>query len=287
MTCKSDSAALRSDASLRLRPHALSARTADQSRLTLRREARAEARARLCLRNVHPSWEKAFSPFVPALDDSESLHADPSRTSLAIPDRLAGDQPDRSFHASRRALRALPTAARTTRRAARRHRWNMVGHRDRRLARRPRPRASAATEIRAAGRRADDSKARLPGDRSPQPRPDFQRSALAQPRSALSALPHNARRSRTSAPPVVERFSAARFGRPLHRALQLAVTVRCRKGVARPLGAGPRTWAGSALRVVHLKSGGRCWDGCRCFGAQHDRRLPDPRSNRVATLPRR
>jgi hypothetical protein len=223
--------------------HALSARAGDQSRSILRREARAEGSARMCLRSVHPSWQTSFSPFVLALDDSESLHADPSGTSLALSDRLAGDQPDRALHPSRRALRALPSAARTSCGAARRLRWYMVGHRDRRLARRSRSPASTAADVRTIRRRPDDPKARVPGYRSSQPRSDVQRSALAQPRSALSALPHDPRRPRTPAPPVVECVPASRLGRSFHRAIQLAAVAGCRIRRERQRRAELRTWA--------------------------------------------
>ena len=274
-----------SGASLRL--IALSARTDDRFSSALSSGARARACARMCLGSVHLSRQTSLSPFVPALDDSESSHADPSGTSLALPDRLAGDQPDRALHPSGRALRALPSAARTPRRAARRHGRNMVGHRDRCLARRSRSPASAAADVRTTGRRPDDPKARLPGDRSSQSRPDVQRSALAQPRSALSALPHDPRRSRTSAPPVVECVPAARLGRSFHRAVQLAAVAGCRIPQGRQRRAEPRMWAGVPSRVADLKRGGRFQHGCRISGAQHDQRLPQSRDPRVATVARR
>lgn len=272
-------------ASLRL--FALSARTDDLFSSTLSRGARARACARMCLGSVHPSRQTSLSPFVPALDDSESSHADPSGTSLALPDRLAGDQPDRALHPSGRALRALPSAARTPRRAARRHGRNMVGHRNRCLARRSRSPASAAADVRTAGRRPDDPKARLSGDCSSQSRPDVQRPALAQPRSALSALPHDPRRSRTSAPPLVECVPAARLGRSFQRAVQLAAVAACRISQVRQLRAELRMWAGVPSRVADLKRGGRFQHGCRISGAQHDQRLPQSRDPRVATVARR
>ena len=270
-----------------LRPHALSLRTDDQFRLTLSRKARAKGCARMCLRSVHPPWQTSFSPFVLELDDSESSHADPSGTSLALPDRLAGDQPDRALHPSRRALRALPSAARTPRRAARRYGRNVVGHRNCRLARRSRSPASAAADVCATGRRPDDPKARLPGDRSSQSRPDVQRSALAQPRSALSALPHDPRRSRTSAPPVVECVPAARLGRSFHRAVQLAAVAGCRVPRARQRRAAPCMWVGLPSRAADLQRGGRFRYGCRSSGAQHDQRPPQSRDARVAPAARR
>ena len=285
MTC--EGGVRRPASSVSPRPHALSARTDDRFRSTLSREARAEVGARMCLRSVHRLWHTSFSPFVPKLDDSESVHADPSGTPLALPDRLAGDQPDRALHPSRRALRALPPAARTARRAARRNGRNVVGHRDRRLARRSRSPASAAADVRATGRRPDDAKARLPGDRSSQPRPDVQRSALAQPRSALSALPHDPRRSRTSAPPVVECVPAARLGRSFHRAVQLAAVAGCRVPRARQQRAAPCMWVGLPSRAADLQRGGRFRHGCRSSGVQHDQRLPQPRDARVATAARR
>ena len=270
-----------------LRPQALSARTDDRFRSTLSRGARAKACTCMCLGSVHLSRQTSLSPFVPALDDSESSHADPSGTSLALPDRLAGDQPDRALHPSGRALRALPSAAWTPRRAARRHRRNMVGHRDRCLARRSRSPASAAADVRTTGRRPDDPKARLPGDRSSQSRPDVQRSALAQPGSALSPLPHDPRRSRTSAPPVVECVPAARLGRSFHRAVQLAAVAGRRIPQDRQRRAEPCLWAGSASRVADIQSGGRFQHGCRSSGAQHDQRPPQSRDARVAPAARR
>lgn len=270
-----------------LRPQALSARTDDRFRSTLSRGARAKACTCMCLGSVHLSRQTSLSPFVPALDDSESSHADPSGTSLALPDRLAGDQPDRALHPSGWALRALWSAARTPRRAARRHGRNMVGHRDRCLARRSRSPASAAADVRTTGRRPDDPKARLPGDRSSQSRPDVQRSALAQPRCALSALPHDPRRSRTSAPPMVECVSAARLGGSFYRAVQLAAVAGCRIPRARQRRAEPRMRAGVPSRVADRQRGGRFRRSCRSSGAQHDQCPPQPTDARVATFARR
>lgn len=66
-----------------------------------------------------------------------------------------------------------------------------------------------------------DPAAGLSRDRASQPRSDFQRSALAQPRSALPALPHDPRRGRASSMPLVERLSPARYRRPFLRSVQL------------------------------------------------------------------
>lgn len=175
--------------------------------------------------------KELFSPFVLTTNDSESGDADPSRTSLALPDRLAGDQQDRPLQARRRPLRALPTSAWSSRRAARGHRWHLVGCRDRRLARRPRPAASPATGVCAPRRHSADPQARLSGNRAPQPRPDVQRPALAQSRGFMPAVPHDPRRSRTPPAPLVECLPSPRVGRPLHRALRLAAhNARSRAG---------------------------------------------------------
>lgn len=268
---------------LRLRSRAIALLVDQPSRLSLPREACATACMSFRLESVGPSEKEALSPFVPAQNDSDSLHADPSGTSLALPDRLAGDQPDRTLHSSWRAVRALPTATWVPCRAARRHGWDMVGHRDRSLARRSRLPASAATDVRAAGSCPNNSEACLLGDRPPQPRPDVQRPTVAQPRGALSALPHDPRRPRTSSAPVVECFSTARLGRSFHRAVQLAVIARCRTQRERRIRGESRTWAGSTSHFAVHQSGGRFRDGCRRSGAQHDQCLPKPRGHRVPT----
>lgn len=153
--------------------------------------ARKGVRATDRLGSAEQSAEQAFSPFVLKTDDSESPHADPPGTSLALPNRLARNQQDRSLHACWRTLRTLPPSTRTPCRAARRHGRDLVGRRDRRMARRSRPATSPATDFRSARSHPDDQKARLSRDRASQSRPDVQRAALAQPRRALPTLSHH------------------------------------------------------------------------------------------------
>ena len=99
-----------SGASLRL--HALSVCTDDQFRSTLSRKARAKGCSRMCLGSVHPSWQTSLSPFVPKLDDSESVHADPSGTPLALPDRLAAALGRDPVRAGEKLLRGVWAATR-------------------------------------------------------------------------------------------------------------------------------------------------------------------------------
>jgi hypothetical protein len=208
---------------LRSSPLVILPRPGDDPRWRGSRAIRAYARSRVLPSARGTRLKELFSPFVLTMNDSESRHADPSRTSLAVPDRLAGDQQDRPLQACRRTLRTLPTSAWPPCRAACGHRWHLVGCRDRRLARWPRPTAPPAASVCAPRCYSDDSQARLSGNRAPQPRPDVQWSALAQPRGFMPPLPHDPRRSRASPTPVVECLSPPCVGRPLHRALQLAV----------------------------------------------------------------
>lgn len=197
--------------------------------------------------------------------------ADPSGTSLALPDRLAGDQSDRALHARRRALRALPAPPRTPRHATAGHRWRLVGYRDPRLARWSRPPASPPARLRAARGNRDDAHAGLSRDRPSQPRPDLQRPALAQPRGAVSALPHDPRRSRTSSAPLVERLSPTRDRRPLLGSLQLApfATMRTRAAIA----------ASQERMPVAL--------GFNVSGGTHDRNPSNPQDDRHGPSPAR
>ena len=223
-------------ASRRPRPQMVSALAGDDPRLRRPPEGRFQPPAPRRRAFVTPLRE-ALSPFVLALDDSESSDADPPGTSLAVPDRLAGDQPDRPLHASPGSVRALPASPWPLRRAAPRLQRGVVGRGVRGLARRPRSSAPVRAGVRAARCDPDDAQACLSRDRAPQPRPDLQRPAMAEPRRALSALPHDPRRGRTSPAPLVERLPSPRSRRPLLRPIQLGnpgapprrgVDLRCR-----------------------------------------------------------
>lgn len=219
---------------------AIGAFAGDEPGSTWTRRARTRARATDRLGSADLSAEQAFSPFVLRMDDSESLHADPPGTSLALPDRLARNQQDRSLHACWRTLRTLPPSTRTPCRAARRHGWDLVGRRNCRMARRSRPATSPATDFRSARGHPDDPKARLSRDRTSQSRPDVQRAALAQPRRALPTLSHDPRRAGTPEAPVVECLSPARVGRPLLRSIRLEATAT-REGRRERSGSGSST----------------------------------------------
>ena len=178
-------------ASLRPSPQMVSARAGDDLRLERRSESHGVI-LRGCGRDdVKAAISEAFSPFVLGPNDSESLDADPPGTSMAVPDRLDRDQPDRPLHAGWRPLRTLPAAARSPRRSAARHQWSVVGRGDLGLARRPRPPASPRAAFRPARRDPNNAQAGLSRDRAPQPRPDLQRAALAEPRRALPTMPHD------------------------------------------------------------------------------------------------
>lgn len=230
-----------------------------------------------------------FSPFVPASNDSESGHADPSGTSLAIPDRLARDQPDRSLQTRGRALRALSAPARTPCRAACRGGRRLVGWGDRRMAGRSRPSTPSAADVRASRGRSNDPQACLSRNGASQPRSHLQRTALAQSRGALPALPHDPRRPRTSTTPVVERVSATRLGRSLHRPVQLASTVGCRAadGASSMIARLPAERGRSGCRE-YCRVEAAAWEGVVVVGARHDPGLSNPRNGRdVATSARR
>jgi hypothetical protein len=200
-------------------------------------------------------------------------YADPPGTSRALPDRLAGDQPDRALQTRRRAVRALSAPARTPRYAASRHGWRLVGYRDSRLARRPRPSASPPAWLCAARGDRHDAQASLSRDRAPQPRSDLQRSALAQPRRALSALPHDPRRARTSPASLVERLSPACARRPLFWHLKLE--------------GGPS--AKTRTRAAKAASEGRIPAAFRFkfSGGTHDRNSSNLQDDRHGTSPAR
>lgn len=235
-------------------------------------------RARVRLGSADFTVQQSFSPFVLATDDSESCHADPPGTSLALSDRLAGNQQDCPLYARWRTLRALPKTARTLCRAARRHGRDLVGHRDRRLARWPWSATSSAAGLRAARGDPDDSQAGLSRDRAPQPRPDVQRAALAKPRRALPPLPHDPRCARTPEASLVECVPPACVGRPLYRPLRLRASAK-REGNFdfEPVCTGLNRLARAS---DWLQSGGCRWRECECTGAEHDRSLPDPRNDR-------
>ena len=222
MTSGSDLGEDSTGALLGVSPQAVSTRSGDHPRVDGFADVRGGALARLRARARAIPIPKVFSPFVLAMNDSESGDADTSRTSLAVSDRLAGDQQDRSFQARGWAVRALPATSWPPCRAAGGHRWGLVGRRDRCLARWPRPAAPPRAGLRSTRCHSDDPETRLSGDRAPQPRPDVQRATLAQPRGALPSLSHDPRRSRTSASPMVECLPPPRIGRPLHRTLHLA-----------------------------------------------------------------
>ena len=161
------------------------------------------------------------SPLVPRHNDSDSRHADLPRTSLALSDRLAGDQPGCAVYPRGWPVRALPAFAWSACGAARRQRRRLVGSRHVCLARRSRPPAPPLAGVRPSRCDLYDAQARLPRGRSPQPRPHLQRAVPAQSCCALSALPHDPRCARTSTSPLVECLSPTRVGRPVFWPLQL------------------------------------------------------------------
>jgi hypothetical protein len=217
-------------ASLRSSTLAVSVRWGNDPRFVYYREAMVGLPASFRLQCSARLKPCAFSPFVPAANDSESSNADPSGTSLALSDRLAGDQPDYSLHAGRGSLRALPAPARTLCRTACWSRWCLVGYRHRCLARWPRPATSSRTGLCFARGDPHDAQACVSCDRAPQSRPDLQRAAMAQSRRALSALPHDSRCARASPAPMVECLSPPRSGRSFHWSIQLAPFRRSNRG---------------------------------------------------------
>lgn len=291
-------------ASLRPSPRAVWARSGGDPRFERYPLERNPSPASLRLTCRSGSRPDAFSPFVPPANDSESSNAHPSGTSLALPDRLAGDQQNRSLYAGVRSVRALPAPAWTLCRAACWNRWRLVGYRHRCLARRPRPAASSGAGLHSSRGDPHDAQARLSGDRPPQSRPDLQRAAVAQSRRALPALPHDPRWAGTSPAPVVECLSPSRVGRPFHRAIQLArsrcarrgqgtvrafaydrqIPPRCRQSSGKPRLSWHRAAAFSThsrfLAPARRQSGGCRWAVRRYSGAQHDRSLSDPKDDR-------
>jgi len=200
-------------------------------------------------------------------------HADPPGTSLALSDRLAGNQPHRPLRAGGGPVRALPASAWAARHAPRRCRWRLVGYRDPRLARWSWKTASPSAWLRFARRRPQDTQARLSCDRPPQPRPDLQRPALAQSRSALPALPHDPRRGRASSAPLVERVPQTGDRRPLFGSLQLEAEPSARV----------RTWAAKAASEERMPAALRF----NFAGGTHDRDPSNPQDDRHGTTPAR
>jgi hypothetical protein len=208
-------------ASLRPSPKMVSPRSGDDPRVNRCQEADVDPVTRdRCGRRAFEASE--VSPFVLLLNDSESFDGDPPRTSLALSDRLAGDQQDRLVHARWRLLRILPSTAWPPCRAASRSQRGLVGPGDQCLARRSRSPTASSPGIRHARRDPHDAQARLSGHRAPQSRSDVQRTALAQSRCLIAALPHGPRRARASSPTPVERLPQTGARRPFFRALQLS-----------------------------------------------------------------
>lgn len=249
-------------------PQAVSAGPSYHPRLT--RPSDASQHAKSQRRRADPSILGALSPFVPARDDSESGDAHSSGTSLALSDRLAGNQQDRSLHAGGWALRTLPASAWAPCRAARRHERCVVGSRDRRLARRPRAAAAPGASLRSARSHPDDAQARLSRHCAPQSRSDLQRAEVAQSRRALSALPHDPRWPGTPPASLVECLSPPRVGRPLHRSIQLAGIPAWEEGEG----------ARRALRAFEYgrtrEEGRMPLAVRRCSGARNERSLSEP-----------
>lgn len=184
------------------------------------------------------TWAKSsFSPFVLGCHDSESDDADPPRASLALPNRLAPNQPDRALHPRAGSVRALPSPAWPLRRAAR-HRRGMVGSGRTGVVRQSRSAIAEAARVRATGAHPHHAQARLFGCRAPQPRSDLQWTGVAKSRGAVSTLPYDTRRGGASPAPLVERFPPPRARRPLLGPLSLALgrrpmssSIECSLGV--------------------------------------------------------
>lgn len=190
---------------------------------------------------LQPTLEAAacvtFSPFVLRAHDSESPHADPSGTSLALSNRLARNQSDRTLPASGRPLRTLQAPAWPLCCATRRVRWRLVGRGGQNVARWTRSSAPPLPAVHRPRCCPHDAQTGLPRDGSFEPRPELQRTALAKSRCALSALPHDSRRPGTSSTPVVECVSATCARGPLHRSLSLISRCVARARTMRPSGA--------------------------------------------------
>ncbi len=170
---------------------------------------------------VAPLLFDSISPFVLSRNDSSAAYADTSRTSLALSDRLAGDQSHRAVSACRWSMRALQAAAWTPGGTTRRIGRRVVGSRCASVARRSRSRSPATAPLRSARRNPFDAQARLSCDGAPQPRSKRQRPTLAQSRRAMPALPYDPRCGGASAPSMVECVPTTCARRPLYRPLQL------------------------------------------------------------------
>ena len=252
-------------------PEAVSLQWRDHPRL--KRPSNAWQHGASRCERVSSSILRAFSPFVPTSDDSESGDANTSGTSLALPDRLAGDQQDRSFHPGGRALRTLPASPWAPCGATRRHGRRVVGSGDRCLARRSRAAAAPGTGLRSARGHPYDAQARLSCHCPPQSRSDLQRSEVAQPRRALSALPHDPRWPRTPPASLVECLSPSRVGRPLHRPIQLAGLPAFEAGEGARCGL-------RAFEYEEARGEGRMPLAVRrCSGARNDRSLSEPQDD--------
>jgi len=273
-------------ASPRPSPHAVSGLLGDDPRL--------ERRPRVGAQALH--WGRrggdhraiaALSPFVPIANDSESRHADPTGTPLALSDRLARDQPHRPLRSRVRALRAVQATARSAHRAAGRHRRHVVGCGHPTVARWPRSTATPPTGLCRAGRDPDDAQARLSRDRPPQSRSELQRTPLAESRCALSTLPHDPRCGRAPPTALVERLSPSRDRRPLRRPIQLGALPEASPRSGRPRAA-PRS---SAQRINRVALEARLPMALRFTITErpcHDRTLSKPQDDRDgATAPRR
>ena len=242
------------------------------------RRAEAQEHVRCGLRWKNGARQLQLSPFVPTPNDSEPVDANPSRTSMALPDRLAGDQQDRPLQAGGRALRTLPAPPRSSGRAIGRHRRCLVGCRDRRLARRQRPAAPPNAVVRATRSDPYDAPTSLPRHCAPQPRSDLQRTALAQPGSPVSAVPHDPRRSGAPQAAMVECVPPACPGRPLHGSVRVAEA----EGGGRRLQFDVRGSRGTSSRLTSdsFESGGCRWAAEPPDGAQNDRTSPNAQDNR-------
>ena len=283
-------------ASRRPSPHTVPAHAGDDPRL--RGRLQAEAPPRLSRRApVRDGRAGQLSPFVLHAIDSESVHADPSRASLAISDRLARDQPDRALHPGRWPLRTLSAPAWSARRAAHRIRTPLVGHPRGHVARQPWPSCETPTRLHPARGDPDDAQTRLSRDRPPQPRSDLQRAQMAEPGGALSALPHDPRRGRAPPAPLVERLSTPCPRRSLYRTVQLsgdpsAAANRCTAAArdgrrrchvtgAAGLLANARSWSSARIMIDRASEARTRWPvRLTCAGASSDRNPPKPQDDR-------
>ena len=235
------------------------------------RRVEAQTPVRCGLRWENGASQMLFSPFVPTPNDSESVDADPSGTSMALSDRLAGDQQDRPLQARGRALRTLPASPRSSGRAAGRLRGCLVGFRDRRLAGRQRPAAPPIAVVRATRSDPYDAPTGVPRDCASQPRSDLQRATLAQLGSLVSALPYDPRRAGAPQAPMVECVPPACPGRPLHRPVLVAEAEG--RGGQLDFNVMGSWGTSSRLAPAPFESGGCRWAAEPPDGAQDDRNL--------------